>query len=367
MESILKSELREQAGSNSYNRFDYQAHWIVYHMLKEYERGSEFFVFCEYHDDMAKSGNVSNPSCAEFFQIKTSEKYKTWTLSRLTETTKKKNGEFKHSFLGFLFYNFLKFEKECTKCHFVSNIGMDRDIKTWQAIIEDELRLEKENNQMYTTIKSLIRVEFQELEEKHFDSVFDVFIQNTHIYHGDLSLENYEKVVAGEFFNMLGNTEIYTSSSKKILRDIIEDVRKKSKHKIDIPISFNRLKEEKGVSSEIFSKIREQINQTQSKKIYSDIEVFLGSQGMTLPQCKFIIRTLKVHHNRLLDISNTLYQDTMNELISTIDELILNNFDRIDDIDFFKRELKNLKGKRFNEDINDFLMEALLYERLLIE
>ncbi|MFE4122922.1 dsDNA nuclease domain-containing protein [Priestia sp. YIM B13486] len=94
METILSSDLREQAGSNSFNRFDYQAHWIVYHMINEYKKNSEFFIFCEFHDDMAKTDISSSvPSCAEFFQIKTTEKYKEWTLTRLTNTTKKSNGK----------------------------------------------------------------------------------------------------------------------------------------------------------------------------------------------------------------------------------------------------------------------------------
>lgn len=42
LDNILSSELREQAGANSYNRFDYQVHWIVYHMIKEFKKGNEF-------------------------------------------------------------------------------------------------------------------------------------------------------------------------------------------------------------------------------------------------------------------------------------------------------------------------------------
>lgn len=30
MSSVLTVEQREQAGSDSYNRFEYQVHWIVY-------------------------------------------------------------------------------------------------------------------------------------------------------------------------------------------------------------------------------------------------------------------------------------------------------------------------------------------------
>ena len=32
MSNVLTVEQREQAGSDSYNRFEYQVHWIVYHI-----------------------------------------------------------------------------------------------------------------------------------------------------------------------------------------------------------------------------------------------------------------------------------------------------------------------------------------------
>ena len=42
MSSVLTVEQREQAGSDSYNRFEYQVHWIVCHIigkLQEDEKG----------------------------------------------------------------------------------------------------------------------------------------------------------------------------------------------------------------------------------------------------------------------------------------------------------------------------------------
>ena len=34
MSSVLIVEQREQAGSDSYNRFEYQVHWIVYKSIR---------------------------------------------------------------------------------------------------------------------------------------------------------------------------------------------------------------------------------------------------------------------------------------------------------------------------------------------
>ena len=54
MSSVLIVEQREQAGSDSYNRFGYQVHWIVCHIIGKLQEDAECIVFCEFHDDMGK-------------------------------------------------------------------------------------------------------------------------------------------------------------------------------------------------------------------------------------------------------------------------------------------------------------------------
>ena len=42
MSSVLTVEQREQAGSDSYNRFEYQVHWIVCHIIGKLQEVSIF-------------------------------------------------------------------------------------------------------------------------------------------------------------------------------------------------------------------------------------------------------------------------------------------------------------------------------------
>lgn len=44
MSKVLTVEQREQAGSDSYNRFEYQVHWIVCHIISKHSRGCG--VYC---------------------------------------------------------------------------------------------------------------------------------------------------------------------------------------------------------------------------------------------------------------------------------------------------------------------------------
>ncbi|UNK19288.1 DUF4297 domain-containing protein [Paenibacillus sp. N3/727] len=370
MKKILSHDLREKAGSDSYNRFDYQVHWIVYHMINQYRSNSQFLIFCEYHDDMAKLSDIENPHCAEFFQIKTAERYSEWTLSRLTKTTKKRGGVIKHSFLGFIFYNFMQFESDCSKCHFVSNIGIDTRLLEWQALIEDDKIVKTENPVLYEEIKTLIKNEYQDIESVKFEETFDNFIQNTFIYDGDLTLQNYEKVVAGEFFNLLENDDLYTSNSNKILKDIIEIVRKKSKTKIDIPISFKKLSEKKGISSDVFSAIKSSIKKVSSKRFFEEYSEFLDELGLSTQKKKLLLRELKVHRQNLLNVEMTLYQDVIVNIIETLDKIIIDNYSKIDDIPFLQDKVFTICDK-FIEEHTDIIstvrLEAIFYERLISE
>lgn len=364
METILNSSLREKAGSDSYNRFEYQAHWIVYHMIQEYKNGNDYIIFCEFHDDMAKSKNGEN--YAEFFQIKTSAKYKEWSFPRLFNRTKKSDGSYKHSFLGFIFYNFLNFKNECNKCHFVSNIGMDNEVSQWQSIIEDNKELKVINFDLYNKIRNLLLLEYADVEPDIFSKCFENFVQNTFIYQGDLSLDNYEKIVAGEFFQALDNKDIYTSNSNKILRDIIDEVRKKSKTIITTPISYSSLVKKKGVSSEVFSKLK-QVMSSSDYNLYDRIEAELSKSLLPIAY-KLIIRLLKKHHQKLLDINDLLYQETILNLENIIDEVLVENITDIGNVklllELIKKKFKETKTIK-HPDFNELLVEAIFYEKTI--
>ena len=180
MSSVLIVEQREQAGSDSYNRFEYQVHWIVCHIIGKLQEDAECILFCEFHDDMAEFS--PNNQQYQFFQIKTKEDSSDWTIAEMSKREKKKSGSYKKSFLGFIFYNYLTFGAECSHCHFVSNNDFDKEVLLWQSYIEDGKRLQTENIALYEKIKDRIKNEFLDDMPSNFDSVFEEFIQNTFVH-----------------------------------------------------------------------------------------------------------------------------------------------------------------------------------------
>ena len=164
----LQTNQREQAGSDVYNRYEYQVHWIVCQIISKLNSNPDCIVFCEYHDDMAE---LSDPTkdVFEYYQVKTKDDSSEWTVVDLSQKIKRKNGSYKHSFLGFIFYNFMQFGLECARCSFVSNAPMDIEIRTWQACIEDDLILKLEQPELYQKIKTRISEEYGDTKPDNFD------------------------------------------------------------------------------------------------------------------------------------------------------------------------------------------------------
>ena len=156
MSKVLTVEQREQAGSDSYNRFEYQVHWIVCHIISKLQEDAECIVFCEFHDDMAEFSPDNQQY--QFFQVKTKEDSSDWTIAEMSKREKKKSGGYKKSFLGFIFYNYLVFGAECSHCHFVSNNDFDKEVLLWQAVIEDGKKLQEENSVLYQKIKNRLLI-----------------------------------------------------------------------------------------------------------------------------------------------------------------------------------------------------------------
>ena len=360
MSRVLSLPQREQAGSDSYNRFEYQVHWIVYHIIGKLQDDAECIVFCEFHDDMAEF-SLDNKQY-QFFQVKTKEEPSDWTIAEMSKREKKKNGGYKKSFLGFIFYNYLTFSTECSHCHFVSNNDFDTDVLLWQSYIEDGKELQKESIELYQRIKNRIKDEFLDDMPSNFDSVFDEFIQNTFIYKSDLQLATYEFQTMGKFFNYLSDKDIPSNTANLIFQQLINDVRKKSKEKIKVPISMKSLINKKGVDiAQIGKKIENKIKNSGN---YLAFHNYLVTQSLSNNDIHRIESAKILHDARWLDVNDVKYQETVVLLRKTI-----STYFELSGTNEFSDELKKLciqkleKSNLLSDSLDESLIEVLYYEQ----
>lgn len=360
MSIVLTTEQREQAGSDSYNRFEYQAYWIVYHIIGKLQDDTECIVFCEFHDDMAEF--YTDNQQYQFYQIKTKEDQSDWTIAEMSKREKKKSGGYKKSFLGFIFYNFLTFGTECSHCYFISNNDFDKEVLLWQAVIEDGKKLQVENITLYEKIKNRIENEFINDMPNNFDDVFDAFVQNTFVSKSDLQLTTYENQTKGEFFNYLSDKNISTNTANHIFQQLLNDVRKKSKEKIKVPISMKSLVEKKGIDiAKISRKIDDNIKNSGN---YDEFHKYLLKQSLTKNDIHRIEAAKTLHDARWFDVANFKYQ----EIVVVLRQVIYTYCEKFD-TDGIDDELKLLcsqelkKNNLSSESLDESLIEVLYYEQ----
>ena len=359
MSKVLTTEQREQAGSDSYNRFEYQVHWIVCHIIVRLQEDAECIVFCEFHDDMAEYSPDNQQY--QFFQIKTKEDSSDWTIAGMSKREKKKTGGYKKSFLGFIFYNYLVFGVECSHCYLVSNNDLDNDVLLWQSYVEDGKSLQTENVELYRKIKDRIKEEFSDDMPSNFDLVFEEFIQNTFVHKSELQLTTYETQTMGKFFKHLADKNIPSNTANLIFQQLLNDVRKKSKEKIKMPISMKRLVEKKGVDvTQVGKKIDDNIKNSGN---YDAFRNYLIIQSLSDKDVNRIIVAKTLHDARWLDVNDVKYQEivvTLRKVVSTYCELCEANG--------VSEELKNLciqellNHSLLSDSLDKSLVEVLYYE-----
>ncbi|WP_424768329.1 dsDNA nuclease domain-containing protein [Paenibacillus sp. sgz302251] len=370
MQNILNLNLREKAGSDSYNRFEYQAHWILYHMLENIQNKKTFLVFCEFHDDMAESEYSPSSNSMNFYQVKTTSTKEEWKLSSLFQKSKRVDGSYKNSFLGFIFYNFDKFSTDCSSCHFVSNADFDDDVLQWQSVVKDHKELKKENLALYTKIKNYLLVEYPTMPKQQLDIVFDRFIQNTFFTKSPLSLEGHVEQVKGVFFEVASRFNLDMKSGYLLLTNIIDSVRKKTRTIIRTPISYEELKMKKGISSDIFNELEETFSSIPKlDEMYELIGNYLKKNELSNIKINAILKAIKKHHKKALDINDALYQDIIRAFIQEIDEIVEDNFYLIDDFNIQNNLLENLiEGfleKQIHQEVNSLVLRGVFYEAIL--
>ena len=86
----LVTRPRENSGSRSANRFDFQRDWSLCHLLELHDKGGEYVMVFEHHDDLATLDSEADPQKIKLVQIKKDERKRFLETSR---SCKKENSE----------------------------------------------------------------------------------------------------------------------------------------------------------------------------------------------------------------------------------------------------------------------------------
>lgn len=355
----LQTNQREQAGSDTYNRYEYQVHWIVCQIISKLSSNPNCVVFCEYHDDMAEMPDPTK-EIFEYYQVKTKDDGSEWTVVDLSKKVKRNDGTYKRSFLGFIFYNFMQFGLECAHCSFISNSPMDVEIRTWQACIEDDLILKSEHPILYQKIKARISEEYGDSKPENFDEIFERFVQNTSISTASLQLKTYEAQTRDNFFTYLKDQKMPINTAHLIFEQIISDVRRKSKETIEAPISKKSLILKKGIRISDISALLK--SKAVKDDVYLAFRAYLNTTGLSDRKIDKVVAGKIAHDLRWNNIEDSNYQTCVVIMRAIISDYVSLNNDNLDAM------LQDCSQALLTQDLmltclDINLIEVLYYER----
>lgn len=365
MDKILKEPLRETAGADSSGRFEYQYCYVVCHLLELHKNKQDAIVFCEFQDDFSEILGYNQSLPSNFYQIKTNDKVakKTWTLADLTQKGKKL-----HSFLGYIYINYLKFHNEIDKCYFVSNKDFNEELLSWKKAFDENKQLKTVDFDTYKNAKERIFNEFS--KEECIDNIFDKFIKNTTFIKSNLPLNDTLVHVRGVFDKTFEQLLYSEENIGKIVGIIYNHVKEKSQCKVSMPISFDELVDKKGVSTKLLAEMPFLYQKDKLRHLKENIKSILRDMGYNTFQQMSYINKLIHYKERILDISNRKYKDFIDEYIKRTMNFIESNQNIFSDLSVLKIRMNDfisvqMQDKMKPTEIDEETLEVILYESFI--
>jgi hypothetical protein len=180
---------REKGGQTALDRFDYQTAWGVSRLLDLHEKGSNYAVAFEFHDDIVALNDADAPTSAIFYQVKTKASGN-WSFAQITQR-KSDNGVKKSSFAGKMFDNCVRFGATVERLVFVSNQPLPDVI-----VAHGEKNF---SSAQAAKLENFVKAISQEAEG-YVDGVHTVLF---FFVFSDLNLTNYENTVIGRIAEFL--------------------------------------------------------------------------------------------------------------------------------------------------------------------
>jgi len=314
---------RENAGSSSSNRFDYQKNWAICKLIELSQNDIDFLLTFEYHDDIIIFDSSLNPSKIDFFQIKTSKTK--FNLKRLLSQKETKTGK-SNSFLGKLLLNKINFENETSSLNFVTNSGYTFDKNNKLRIVCRDLEA-KEIKEIETNLTS-------ELTCKWLDEFVDTIFFET----SDLTIDHHEQLAKDKLYRLLESK--YTTDVKYnpslAYRTIFDEVNRKNNLEKKLS-NFSELLKYKSISKKDFENILVTIAKEPSNltNIKNQIFTNLDLAGLKISERRKLISAWKDVEIEYLKIDNEFFKKLVKLLNNLIDKHInvLDDENLIDAID----------------------------------
>ena len=316
-DKLLAVPQRENAGSRTANRFNYQQVWAFNYMLDLLGTEVDFLLLMEFHDDIIVLDSASNPQYIDFYQIKTDNKPSRYIKTSFITKDASKYPD-KMSIAQKMIDNYAKFKSNTKSIHLVSNKNFDFG----------ELKCKVKSNER-------VAIRLDEISDEELVKLKKGMCQSCHLYKNNCNKEclkliyfdvsftdlvNYEETVMGRFVNSLNNMGIESSTSKikSIFYTILGEIKRSNNWEMQ-PQSISELIQRKSISKEDFRGWIDKLRVDMPDDTWNEIKSDLLHDGLTSIEVMKIGKQWKKYHIDLMNVENIALQkirDQVQKLIS---------------------------------------------------
>lgn len=226
VDKLARTKPKENAGSRSSNRFEYQINWGLNLLLKMEEANEDYIMILDYHDDIVVCNSDSGSKYIDFYQIKTNIS-NMWTLGSLVGGNKNRTGsssnpDFGLSIIAKLISHVRQF-KDSRKLYFVTNSRLAKSI---YGASDEEIGFDQLKQDAQNSIKEKVKKVLDDIDDCAFERL--VFIQN------QMNVNEYEQTMIGKLAQFLKRKFNIITDIDAVYTTLIGQLRKKNDCEIEV-------------------------------------------------------------------------------------------------------------------------------------
>ena len=310
---LFDIKTRENSGSSSSNRFDFQKDWAICKILELHETGKDYLLTLEQHDDIIVFDSSTDPKKISFYQVKTN-KAQHWTVNSLVKRKKGKN-VYLNSHLGKLFDHLLKFNNTVESLNFVTNNKIKGTLK---------------NDSKCQDVKEFCCSDLSDIDLKNILDNLKIetpkgdlqkFKNLTFFKLGELNIEQHSTITKGKLSEFIDrNFKGVKYQIGPLYRTIFDEVKNKSNVEYEM-LTFEELKKHKSISRENFLNYLKVLdNISEMNDIAIKIENRLNSENVDFLFLKNFKKNAKAYEIQRMTYNDKILLKLVKDIKKKIEE-----------------------------------------------
>lgn len=357
-EKLKEIRPRENSGSISSNRFDFQKNWAICKLLELSQKNSDFILAFEFHEDILIFDSSNNPNQIEFYQVKSKNTGKKFTLTELLVRRSLKNHK-GNSILGKLAQNKSNFPDETKTLNLVTNAqygfstGQKALVSCNDLAPSDLLKISKalEEELNITGLKD------------YLDSLFFEITELTIEHHSEITRDKLERTLEKKFSSDLKYNPLLA------YRTIYDEI--KRKNNVEKPISsFDEIIKHKAITKKEFEEMLRIVAVEPNRFQILQDRIFsaLDASNISISERIRIAEAFKDVKIEFFKIDNPFFKECCQLINKCIkDNLDLLNIPIVDSIEILSDKVKNLSELKNQKLYNDYFLKGVILKEIYNE